>query len=76
LAQAIEAGKDAQCAMLDENGRRWTRKVRAGVKPFSRDGARVAFKALEAIAKVDHVECRGWHGLRHRGRPRGIRHNR
>jgi hypothetical protein len=62
--------------MLDENGRRWTRKVRAGVKPFSRDGARVAFKALEAIAKVDHVEGRGWYGLRHRGRPRGIRHNR
>jgi hypothetical protein len=34
------------------------------VKPLSRDGARVAFKQLEAIAKVDHVEGRGWYGLR------------
>ena len=50
--------------MLDKKGRRWTRKVRAGVKPFSRDGARVAFRALETIAKVDHVEGRGWYGLR------------
>ncbi len=50
--------------MLDDSGRRWTRKVRAGVKPLSRDGARVAFKQLEAIAKVDHVERRGWYGLR------------
>lgn len=50
--------------MLDDSGRRWTRKVRAGAKPLSRDGARVAFKQLEAIAKVDHVEGRGWYGLR------------
>jgi hypothetical protein len=50
--------------MLDANGRRWTRKLRTGVKPLSRDGARVAFKELEAIAKVDHVEGRGWYGLR------------
>ena len=50
--------------MLDKSGRRWTRKVRAGVKPLARDGARVAFKQLEAIAKVKHVEGRGWYGLR------------
>ena len=50
--------------MLDESGRRWTRRVRAGVEPLSRDGARVAFKELEVIAKVDHVEGRGWYGLR------------
>ena len=50
--------------MLDDTGRRWTRRVRAGVKPFSRDGARVAFKELEAIAKVEHVQGRGWYGLR------------
>jgi len=42
--------------MLDSNGRRWTGKVRAGVKPLSRDGARVAFRGLEAIARVEHVE--------------------
>ena len=29
------------------------------MKPFSRDGARVAFKELEAIAKVEHLEGRG-----------------
>ncbi len=34
------------------------------MKPFSRDGARVAFRQLEAIAKVNHVEGRGWYGLR------------
>ena len=50
--------------MLDASGRRWTRKVRAGVRLLSRDGARVAFKQLEAIAKVDHVQGRGWYGLR------------
>ena len=50
--------------MLDSSGRRWTRKVRAGVKPLSRDRARVAFKQLEAIAEVEHVEGRGWYGLR------------
>lgn len=50
--------------MLDETGARWTRRVRAGVKPMSRDGARVAFKELEAIAKVDHIQRRGWYGLR------------
>ena len=50
--------------MLDDTGARWTRRVRAGVKPMSRDGARVAFKQLEAIAKVDHIEGRGWYGLR------------
>ena len=50
--------------MLDRSGRRWTRRVRANVKPLSRDGARVAFKELEAIAQVDHVEGRGWYGLR------------
>jgi hypothetical protein len=42
--------------MLDSNGPRWTGKVRAGVKPLSRDGARVAFRGLEAIARVEHVE--------------------
>jgi hypothetical protein len=31
---------------------------------MSRDGARVAFKELEAIAKVDHIPRRGWYGLR------------
>jgi hypothetical protein len=41
--------------MLDETGRHWSRRVRAGVTPFSRDGARVAFKELEAIAKVEHL---------------------
>ena len=50
--------------MLDDSGRRWTRKVRAGVKPLSRDGARVAFKQLEALAKVEHVVGRGSYGLR------------
>ena len=50
--------------MLDQAGRRWTRRVRSDVKPLSRDGARIAFKDLEAIAKVDHVEGRGWYGLR------------
>ena len=50
--------------MLDDTGARWTRRVRAGVKPMSRDGARVAFKELEAIAKVDHIPRRGWYGLR------------
>lgn len=50
--------------MLDEEGTRWTRRVRAGVKPLSRDGARVAFKELEAIARVDHITGRGWYGLR------------
>jgi hypothetical protein len=34
------------------------------VKPLSRNGARVAFKKLEAIANVDHVEGRGWYGFR------------
>ena len=50
--------------MLDGTARRWTRKVRPNAKPFSRDGARVAFKELEAIAGVQYVEGRGWHGLR------------
>ena len=50
--------------MLDDSGARWTRRVRAGVKPISRDGARVVFKQLEAIAKVDHIPGRGWYGLR------------
>jgi hypothetical protein len=50
--------------MLDKSGRRWTPKVRAGVTPLSRDGARVAFKELETVAKVKHVEGRGWYGLR------------
>jgi hypothetical protein len=50
--------------MLDDTGARWTRRVRAGVKPMTRDGARVAFKQLEAIAKVDHIQGRGWYGLR------------
>ena len=34
------------------------------MKALSRDGARVAFKELEAIAEVDHVDGRGWYGLR------------
>lgn len=50
--------------MLDETGQRWVRRVRAGVKPLSRDGARQAFKDLEVIAKVDHIPGRGWYGLR------------
>lgn len=50
--------------MLDPSGRRWTREVRAGIKPLLRDGARVAFMRLGAIAKVEHVEGRGWYGLR------------
>jgi hypothetical protein len=50
--------------MLDETGRRWERRVRAGVKALSRDGARQAFRELEAIAKVDHIPGRGWYGLR------------
>src|SRR5258707_12700415 len=50
--------------MLDDEGTRWTRRVRAGVKPMSRDGARVAFKQLEAIAKIDHFPGRAWYGLR------------
>lgn len=50
--------------MLDETGRRWTRRVRAGVKPLSRDGARVEFRKLESIAKVKHIPGRGWYGLR------------
>jgi hypothetical protein len=50
--------------MVDESGPRWTRKVRVGAKPLSRDGARVAFLQLKAIAKLDHVEGRGWYGLR------------
>jgi hypothetical protein len=49
---------------LDATGRRWVRRVREGAKPMSRDGARVAFKALEAIAKVKHIQGRGWYGLR------------
>ncbi len=50
--------------MLDDKGSRWTRRVRSGVKPMSRDGARVAFRQLEAIAKIDHIPGRGWYGLR------------
>ena len=38
--------------------------VRAFVKRPSRDGARVAFKELEEIARVPHVVGRGWYGLR------------
>jgi hypothetical protein len=49
---------------LDATGRRWIRRVRQGAKPMSRDGARVAFKELEAIAKVEHMKGRGWYGLR------------
>jgi len=47
--------------MIDSSGRRWTRKVRAGVQPLSLDGAHLAFRGLEAIAKVEHVEARGWY---------------
>jgi hypothetical protein len=50
--------------MLDESGRRGVRRVRAGAKPLSRDGARQLFKDLEAIAEVDHIRGRGWYGLR------------
>jgi hypothetical protein len=50
--------------MLDERGQRWTRRVRNGVKPLSRDGARIAFQDLEKIAEVPHVRGRGWYGLR------------
>jgi hypothetical protein len=54
----------AAMRMLDDSGRRWARRVRAGVKALTRDGARVLFKRLEAIAKVDHISGRGWYGLR------------
>ena len=50
--------------MLDETGRRWTRRVRAATKPLSRDGARAAFQDLERIAGVPYVRGRGWYGLR------------
>ena len=50
--------------ILDEAGRRWTRRVRAGAKPLSRDGARAAFQELERIARVPYVRGRGWYGLR------------
>jgi hypothetical protein len=50
--------------MLDETGRRWTRRVRSGAKPLSRDGARLAFQELETIARVPHARGRGWYGLR------------
>jgi hypothetical protein len=50
--------------MLDDTGRRWTRRLRGDVKPMSRDGARAAFQALEAIAGAEHVPGRGWYGLR------------
>jgi hypothetical protein len=49
---------------LDESGRRWRRRLRDGVKPLTRDGARAAFIQLEKIAGVPHVEGRGWYGLR------------
>jgi hypothetical protein len=50
--------------MLDEAGRRWTRRVRPDAKPLSRDGARAAFQELERIARVPYVRGRGWYGLR------------
>ena len=50
--------------MLDETGRRWTRRVRLDAKPLSRDGARAAFQELERIARVPYVRGRGWYGLR------------
>ena len=50
--------------MVDDDGKRWTRRVRNGAKPMTRDGARVAFHKLGAIAKVNHVLGRGWYGLR------------
>lgn len=50
--------------MLDDSGRRWARRVRVGVNALTRDGARVLFLRLEAIAKVGHVQGRGWYGLR------------
>jgi hypothetical protein len=50
--------------MLDEAGRRWARRLGDGVKPLSRDGARIAFQELERIAGVPHVRGRGWYGLR------------
>lgn len=50
--------------MMDETGRQWKRRVRDGVKPLSRDGARVAFQELEKIAGVPHLPGRRWYGLR------------
>ena len=50
--------------MLDDTGRRFTRRVREQVKPLSRDGARKAFQELEEIAGVEHRPGRGWYGLR------------
>jgi hypothetical protein len=50
--------------MLDDTGRRWTRKLRANVKALTRDGARVGFRELEGIAGVKHSPGRGWYGLR------------
>ncbi len=50
--------------ILDEAGQRWARRVRDGVKPFSRDGARIAFQELEKIVGVPHAQGRGRYGLR------------
>ena len=55
---------NSRMRILDEAGRRWTRRVREGAKPMSRDGARVAFQELEKLAGVPHVPGRGWYGLR------------
>ena len=49
---------------VDLSGRRRPRRVRANAKALSRDGARQLFKALEVIAKVEHIAGRGWYGLR------------
>jgi hypothetical protein len=54
----------AAMRILDDSGRRWARRVRAGVKALTRDGARVLFKRLEVIANVEHIPGRGWYGLR------------
>ena len=49
---------------LGAAGERWPRRVRPGAKPWSRDGARTAWQALEAIAGIPHVKGRGWYGMR------------
>jgi hypothetical protein len=46
------------------DGTVWARRVRPSVKPISRDGLRQLFRQLEEIAEVEHVEGRGWYGLR------------
>jgi hypothetical protein len=47
-----------------ERGEWSPKRVCANAEPLSRDGARVAFQQLEAVAGVTHLPGRGWYGLR------------